>query len=433
MVQGTNRRNVIKGIGAAGVAGLAGCLGGGGDGDGDGTDTDPSGGDTDTPGGDGTDAPSGRELKLGILMGVTGGLEQLGPPIRDSAQLAVDFINDSDTSFSVDSQFEDTQTDPNAGISAAEALVSGGYPMIAGALSSTVTIQTAQNVSIPNEVVQISPASTAPSITDLQDNDFVYRTTPTDALQSQVMAQIGRERLEAQTTSYLALNNDYGQGLAQAYASAFEERGGEVLAEVSFEPEQSSYTSRLNQALSDDPDLLMIVGYPASGVQIFRDYYADYSVDDHDIIVPDGLKDSELPGDVGHDMSNVWGTAPLSIGPGNDFFESLWDEVPTTPFIAQSFDAAAVLMLANAAAGENNGAAIRDQVRAVSQGEGTKVTPEGLPEALSMAANGESINYEGASGVITFDDAGDIAEATYELYLYNDSGLERQDEITYSG
>ncbi|PSQ17458.1 ABC transporter substrate-binding protein [Halobacteriales archaeon QS_8_69_26] len=422
------RRSVLKGIGIAGMAGLAGCLDGGGGGDDEETTTDDGGMETTT------EADMGRELRMGILMGVSGGLAQLGPPIRNSAQLVADYINDESDTFSVDTQFEDTATDPNTGISGAEALVNAGYPMVAGALSSTVTIQTAQQVLIPNGVVQCSPASTSPAITGLEDNDYVYRTTPTDALQSQVMAQVGRERLEAETTSILGLNNDYGQGLAEAYASAWEERGGSVQTQVAFEPGKSSYSAELSQALSDQPDLLMIVGYPESGVNIFRDFYDDYSQDFCDIIVPDGLKDSELPGNVGNSMRNVWGTAPLSSGPGSDFFESLYQEEygeADTPFRPQSFDAAAVMCLANAAAGENNGEAVRDEMRNVANPGGTEVTPENLVEGLEMAASGEEINYQGAAGVITFDENGDVAAATYELFRYQEGGLETIDEILY--
>lgn len=404
------RRDFVKGIGAAGMAGLAGCLG-------------------DIGGG------GGRELMLGILMGVTGGLEQLGPPIRDSAQLAVQQVNDADVDFSVDSQFEDTQTDPNAGISAAESLASSGYPMVAGALSSTVTIQVSENVTIPNEMVLMSPASTAPAITDLNDNDFTWRTTPTDGLQAQVMADIAMERLGASTTATFGLNNDYGQGLADAYAAAFSDRGGDVLAEVAFEPEQSSYTAPLNQAMQDDPDVLMIVGYPASGVQILRDFYADYDPEATDILVPDGLKDEELPGNVGEPMNNVTGTAPQSVGPGRDTYESMFEEAygaSQTPFRAQSYDAAAVMLLANAAAGENDGPAVRDQITNVAQGGGTEVTADNLPQGLEMAANGDDVNYQGASGSITFDDSGDIAAATYEYYGYGDGGLSTIDTIEFS-
>lgn len=401
---------MLASLGAAGAAGLAGCFQGGGDG-------------------------GGRELQLGILMGVTGGLESLGPPIRDSAQLAIQQVNDADTEFSVSSQFEDTATDPTQGISGAEALVNEGFPMICGALSSSVTIQVAENVAIPNQVVMCSPASTSPAITGLEDNDFVWRTPPTDRLQGQVLAQVATENFDASSASTFFLNNDYGQLLAESFESAFTNRGGSIAASVSFEEAQSSYTSRLSQALEDDPDVMIVIGYPASGNQIFRDYYANYSDDDVDILVTDGLKDGTLPGDIGNDMSNVQGTAPLAAGPGVEFFRQQYEEAygsSQIPFRAQSYDAAAVLMLAGAAAGESSGTAIRDQVAAVANPDGSEVTPESLVDGLEMAAAGDEIQYQGASSVVDFDDAGDIRAATYELFGFTSEGIEQLDTIQYS-
>jgi ABC-type branched-subunit amino acid transport system substrate-binding protein len=450
----SRRRDVLKGLGAASLIALAGCSGGG-DGD-DGSD----GGDTptetatatmtetatetmaETATSTETDATTDgggderRTLRMGILMGVTGGLAELGPPIRDAALACADYVDENSETFAVDAQFSDTATDPNTGISQAQSLVNQGYPMVVGALSSTVTIQTARNVFINNEIVQCSPASTSPTITDLDDNDLVYLTTPTDALQAEVMADVGRNRLEGQTTSYMALNNDYGQGLAEAYASGWEARGGTVQSGVSFEPGQSSYSSQLAQALGDAPDVLVIIGYPESGVQIFRDFYSDYSQGFCDIMVGAGLKAESLPGDVGNSMRNVWGVSPLAVGASSDFFtseyESQFGNRPEAAFMEQSWDAAAVMLLANAAAGENSGPAIRDQMRNVANGPGTEVTAENLPEGLEMASAGEDINYQGASGPITFDENGDIAAATYELFRYMEGTLETVDQIEYS-
>jgi ABC-type branched-subunit amino acid transport system substrate-binding protein len=329
-------------------------------------------------------------------------------------------------------QFEDTETNPNTGISGAEALINAGYPMIAGALSSSVSIQVAKQQTVPNGVVQCSPASTSPAITDLDDNNYMWRTPPTDALQSQVMADVGINRLENSTVSTFALNNDYGQGLANAFVSAWEDGGGTVQQEVSFEKAQSSYSSKLSTAMQDDPDMLMVVGYPESGVQIFRDFYSDYSQDAADVIVPDGLRAKSLPGDVGNSMRNVWGTAPKAAGPGQDYFADQFGGDPSAAFASQSFDAAAVLMLANAAAGENNGEAIRDEMMNVANPGGEEVTPESLVDGMSKAANGTEIQYKGVSGPVDFDENGDMKAAVYELFRYQEGGLESTDEIEFS-
>ena len=388
-----------------------------------------------TTGGDG--GMEGRTINLGILMGVTGGLAQLGPEIRQGAELAVSHVNDAEGPTNVDVQFEDTGTDPNQGISGAEALVNAGYPMICGALSSGVTIQVAQNVTIPNGVVQCSPASTSPEITGLQDNDFVYRTPPIDSLQGQVLAQIAAEREGASTASTIYVNNSYGQLLSEAFSSSFsEDYDGEVLAQVPYDQGESSYTSVVQQALADDPDLLLLVAYPEGGTPILRDFYSEFG-GDIPVLVTDGLQDGTLPGKVGNDLANVTGTAPLPAGPGNDFFrsefQSTYDAEPTVSFTGYAYDAAAVLMLANAAAGENDGAAVRDQMRNVANPGGTTVTPEQLPDAIEMAAAGEEIEYQGASSAVDFDDAGDMQTVSYEYFGFTGDGLETIEEIQFSG
>ena len=181
----------------------------------------------------------------------------------------------------------------------------------------------------------------------------------------------------------------------------------------------------------------MVVGYPQSGVQLFKDYYADYSDDDADILVTDGLQSNDLPGNVGNDMSNVQGTAPTSSGPGRDTFNSLFlenfDYDEAGVFTSQAYDATAVQILANLMAGANDGAAIRDHMRVVANPGGTTFTPSELPEAAAAAAAGENIQYEGASSNVNFDQNGDITAATYQVFGFSQDGVETQNTVDFGG
>jgi ABC-type branched-subunit amino acid transport system substrate-binding protein len=456
MARKHGRREFLVGAGVAGVTGLAGCLGNGNGDGGDGgatdggetgaaggdggvTDTD-DGGETGTADGDGGetgtadgDGGGGRAIKVGILQPTTGDLASVGTPIQQAAQLPTIQLQDADMEFTIDAQTEDTQTDPQAGISAAQALVDAGYPAITGAASSETTLQVAQNVTIPNEAVLTSPASTSPAITELEDDGYVFRTPPSDALQGEVLAQVASGRLDASSVSVMFVNNSYGQALADSFVEAFE---GEVPAQASFEKAKSSYTSKLQEAMSSSPDGLLVIGYPESGNQLFRDFYSNYSRDT-DILVTDGLRDPALPGNVGQSMTNVVGTAPLAAGPAQDFFnEQYQEEFGSEPgvFTSQAYDATAVQILANAAGGENAGSAVKENMDAVANPDGTEVGPENLAEAVGMAASGEEINYQGASSNITFDDAGDIASATYEVFTYTEGGeVEQADTVEFGG
>ena len=198
-------------------------------------------------------APGGtdRTARVGLLLPETGDLASVGQPMIQAGELAAQVVNEGDADVDVDLQYEDTQTSPQAGINGANSLVNAGYPAIAGPASSGVNVPVSQQVFIPNQVVGCSPSSTALSVSFLEDDDFVFRTAPSDLLQGQVMAQVAADTLGGSTTSTMFVNNDYGQQLSNQYTETFEgDHDGSVRQTVGFQKEQSSYTSVLSSALS---------------------------------------------------------------------------------------------------------------------------------------------------------------------------------------
>ena len=399
----------------------------------------PSGGVvTDTEGATtppGPATPTPRTLKLGILTAETGQLGWIGPSIRDAALLVAKHLNETGGPFSVDVQVEDTASDPDTGAVAAQRLVNRGYPMFVGALSSTVTLAIAREVAIEQELVGCSPGSTGPSISSLDDNDYIFRTIPADEFYGLVMAKVGWDRLNARSAAVLAENTWYGDVLANNFAKGWNERDGELVGQTAYEPGRTTYGDVLQDALGSSPEVLMIAGRSESGTRILADFYAEYSQEFCEIIVSDGLKDASLPDRVDNSMRNVWGLAPVAAGPGKDYFDQQYEteygSEPDSEFLAYAFDAAAVLCLANAAAGENVGATIRESMRSIANQPGEMITPETLDAGLSMAASGEPIDYHGASGPLTFDDSGDMTEGFYELFRFTREGIDHVDLIDF--
>lgn len=403
-----NRRDLLKAAGVGGTIALAGCLSGGGD---------------------------ENTIQYGLLMGVTGGLEELGPPIRDSAQIVSQQFEDADTDLEVDTRFEDTETQPNPGVSGAEALDDAGYPAFVGALASNVSLQVARDVAVPRGIPMISPASTAPEYSDLE-GDYTFRTAVPDSFQGQVLAQIAAERLDASSVAALGQDDAYGQGLTGTFVESFRnEQDGSASDPVIFAQGESSYTTQLENALEDDPDVLLVVAFPEDGVRIFSDFYSNFDADSVDILVADGLQDSGLPSDVGFDMSDVTGTAPIGDGPGvdafNQLFQDIYDEDPTgQAFVRQAYDAAATLALAGAAAEDKTDSdAIRDQIREVTESPGEEVTADNIVEGAELANDGEDIQYRGVSGEIEYDENGDQGNIAYEYFSFTEDGLEVVDTI----
>jgi ABC-type branched-subunit amino acid transport system substrate-binding protein len=376
-----------------------------------------------------------RTIQQGVLLPLTGDLANLGAPIRDGAILPAAEL-EGETEFTFDIQEEDTETNAQAGISGAESLINNGFPAITGPASSGVNMQVTQQALIPNETVGCSPSSTSPAVTTLDDDDYIYRTCPSDALQGQVIAQVGAEELGDTTAATMYTNNDYGQALSQSFASTFEEEhGGTVSNQVSFEQEQNSYSSQLESALQNDPELLVVIGYPASGITLFRDYYSDFDTG-QDIVVTDGLIDNDLPDEVDNDMANVTGTAPKASGPGREAFDELYvEEYDREPgvFNAQAYDATAVSFLANVYAGENTGSAVRDNMRRAANPEGETFGPGELAEAVEAAAAGDDVDYEGASSAVNFDENGDMTAVSYGIYAVQDRDFTETDSVAFGG
>ncbi len=366
-------------------------------------------------------------LKLGALMPLTGGLQAYGENCLNGVRMAVDEANEAGGVLegNIELLVADTQTRAQPAIDAANRLVSiEGVHGLVGALSSGNTIPVAQSVAKPNRIPQISPASTAPTITTLDDDDFLFRTIPSDAFQGVALAQVvagqGVDRV-----AILYVNNDYGDGLAKSFTEAF---AGEVTRSAAFEPNRSSYRGELSTVARGGADVLLLIGYPDDGgIAILRQSLEEGYF--NRFIFTDGMKAESVIANIGPQfLEGAFGTAPRALETDEaatfqELYEARYGELPPLPFIDSSYDAAAILILAAAKAGSSDGTAIRDAIREVSNAPGTPVRPGQLAAGLEAIANGEAVNYIGAAGEQEFDENGDVA-GTFEHWVISGGQLE---------
>jgi branched-chain amino acid transport system substrate-binding protein len=359
-----------------------------------------------------TAAPAlAQEVKIGAVMSTTGALQVYGEAGLTGIQLAIDQINEAGGVLGqqVVLVAADDATNPQVGVDAAQRLVNvDGVVGIVGALSSGVTIPIATTVSAPAGVPQISNASTSPVISTLEDNGFLFRTTPHDALQGVVLAQVVQDAgLERVAVIYV--NNDYGQGLADAFSENFE---GEVTASVAYEERQASYRGELSRAAQGDPQAVVMISYPGDGIPMIRQALEEGFFET--FVFTDGMKAAEVASAVGDALDGAFGTAP-SADPDSEgaklfreAYEAVYGELPPQPFIDGAYDATMLLALAIEHAGSTEGAAIRDSLHAVANPPGEVVLPGEFAKAKELLEAGEEINYEGAAGPQDFDDVGDV-------------------------
>ena len=359
--------------------------------------------------------PAQSEIKLGILAPLTGDLQAFGEPTLNGIRLAIEEINADGGVLGdqLDFAVGDTQTLAQAGVDAAQKLVSlEGVAALIGALGSGVTIPIATSVSKVQRVVQISNGSTSPLIATLDDDDFLFRTIPSDAFQGLALAEVTRENGYGKL-AVMYINNDYGQGLAESFAEAFKERGGEISEIFAYEPGNASYRGELATAARKSPEALVLIAYPENGITILRQALEEGYFEK--FIFTDGMKSPQVADAIGSHLDGTIGTNPQALSDtdsANHFaaaYEARFGAPLEVPFVDSAYDAVYILALAIEKAGTTDRIAIRDTLRSVANPPGATVLPGEWAKAKTLIANGEEVDFVGAAGSHDFDAMGEVS------------------------
>jgi len=351
------------------------------------------------------------EIKMGIILGFTGPIESLTPAMRDSAKLAFQEASDSGALLGVETitvlEGDSTCIDSAAAQSVAEGQVSQGVVAIMGADCSGVTGAIASNVAVPNGVVMISPSATSPGLTTLDDKGLFFRTAPSDARGGQILADITKDRgIKSVAVTYT--NNDYGKGLADVYAAAVKAHGISVTAVAAHEDGKADYSAEVGVLASAGGDAVAVIGYLDHGGKGIIQGSIDSGAFDT-FILSDGMIGQSLVDAFGKDLSKSFGSLPGSTGKGAGVFTKVASAAgidSSGPYTGESYDAAALIVLAMQAGGSADRGSIAKNVMAVANGPGKKIYPGQLKKALNLLAKGKEVDYEGATAV-NFTDVGE--------------------------
>jgi branched-chain amino acid transport system substrate-binding protein len=374
-----------------------------------------------------------QEVRLGFLGSITGPIAQLVPPIVRASQLAVEQINAQGGVLGgrrFNLVVADDQCNAQGANDGANKLVNvDQVTAIVGALCSGATIAAANSVAVPNGVVMISPASTSPALTTLQDKDLVYRVVPSDAYQGQVLARYVLDK-GLRRVALTWINNDYGRGFSGAFREAYARLGGTITQAEAHEPNQASYRALLATLGRDRPDALVVLAYAGgSGLPIIRQSLEGGFF--NRFVGGDGMRDDVLIREIGAANLNILITQPVSL-PGNTSLEVFNRDFAavggnaSSIFVAQGYDAAFLLALAIQRAGSTDRAAIARALRQVTAPGGEAIGPGEWKKAVDAMAAGRQIKYAGASGAIDFDANGDVPGVIAEFTIVNNAFAQGQ-------
>ena len=119
-------------------------------------------------------------------------------------------------------------------------------------------------------------------------------------------------------------------------------------------------------------------------------------------ILSDGMIGDSLTEAFGESLNKSFGSLPGSLGEGAKVFSEVASAAgidSSGPYTGESYDAAALIVLAMQASGSADRGSIAKNVMAVANGPGKKIYPGQLKKALDLLAKGKAIDYEGATAV----------------------------------
>ena len=349
-----------------------------------------------------------EDVKLGILTGFTGPIESLTGHMANAAEAAMAEVNASGMALNgwnfVSVRGDSTCVDSAAATTAAEKMVtSDGVKGIIGGDCSGVTGAVLQNVARPNGIVMVSPSATSPALSTAEDDGLFFRTAPSDAREGEVMGDVLVEH-GVKSIALTYSNSDYGKGLAEAIAAGFTAKGGTVTINAAHEDGKSDYSAEVAALAAAGGDLLVVAGYLDQGgkgiIQASLDSGAFTKFG-----LPGGMVGDSLPAAIGPALDGSYGQVAQSDSAGAAILADMGKAASpaydaTSPYTMESYDAAALIMLAMQATNSTDSKVYGPMIMTIANGPGEQILPGQLGHAMELLAAGTAIDYDGASGVM---------------------------------
>jgi branched-chain amino acid transport system substrate-binding protein len=378
------------------------------------------GGDNESGGGTTETVPGDGVLKIGTVLPQTGSLAFLGPPEFAGVDLAVKEINEAGGVLGKQitvSHTDSGDTSTDIATQSVNKLLTEKVDVVIGAASSSVSLSFIDKV-IGAQVVQISPANTSDTFTTYKDNGFYFRTAPPDVLQGRVLGDLVVADGNA-TVGMLVLQDAYGTGLGENARKAIESGGGQVSEYVVYDPKAADFSADVAKIKAANPQAIVLIGFDETKKIIPKLVETGLTAAQKKWYLVDGNLSNygtEFPRGT---LKGAKGTLPGAKAP-DDFRTRMLavnKALKDFSYGPESYDAVVVSALAAEQAKSDNPTEISKALASVTK-DGEKCTS--FKQCVDLIKAGKDIDYDGVSGPIAFNDAGDPAEATIGIYQYGD-------------
>ncbi len=362
---------------------------------------------TTTPTQPATTPTQKKTVYIGAALPLTGGLQSYGIGVKNAVELAVEDANKMCPNIQFQLLVEDTATDPTKALEKIQTLYAKGAKLIVGPMSSR-EVSAVKSFADQNKIIIFSPSSTSPLLAVA--GDWVYRIVPTDFAQAAAIVDL-LKHLGIKRAVLIYRNDAWGKGLSDAIADEAKKLGIQIISSQSYDPDPKGFPTnvlepirKLSAALGQPgaDAAIIFITFEDDGIVAIQAAAQDSVLSKVRWIGTDGIAYSEaLIKQVGKEMAagKILGTiaAPDPADPKFQEFKQKYkakygkDPVAYDPY---GYDAAMMLMQIVCSIGADD--------------------PEKVKAALEQW--GKEGRYQGATGKVYLDAAGDRAYPNYVIW-----------------
>ena len=371
---------------------------------------------------------SGDGVRVGVLLPFTGDAAASGASIERALIMAAERINRAGglAGRSVRLVARDTHSDAAQGLRVGQELLDLDVSVLIGTENADIAREL--GVLVARRKVPFVSGTPAPRQAAAQGGGFWFSTIPSVAVLGQGLAermlQQGDRRI-----AVLHVNDEFGRSFADEIETAAGTLGGEVTAKVGYDPATRSYQPLVEQVRAGNPAAIVLVGYPRASASIIQEWGGTARWYFPPTLKAEGFLANLPPGAA----ERATGVAAAVGGDGGTFarqFGERWSGEAPLQMSYFYYDALVVWALAYETAWVQGGRAalptgenVRDVMRTVANGPGTRVVWYDLAEAFGKIRAGEPTEYCGASGRVDLDGDGNITSWIVEYWGVQDDRI----------
>jgi branched-chain amino acid transport system substrate-binding protein len=206
-------------------------------------------------------------VTVGVLVPLTSGVPGAARAVQQGAQLAAEELSGGGSGGATTTLIvEDDRGSAEVASRLFDGMVRRKVVAVVGPLtdrSVTAVAPAAERARVP----LISPGATG---TIPYSGSSVFRTSLPASAQARVLAEYARSGQRIKDVSVIHEGNDYGTGVAMAFAQRLRELGGEVVGTRLYRDGESDFSRHANGVVADGADAAFIAGYPDEGARIIQ-------------------------------------------------------------------------------------------------------------------------------------------------------------------